>query len=45
MSEEMLNELNILNELDIDRFRKVLSKYTTEAFQKLPKLDKPRMNF
>jgi ubiquinone/menaquinone biosynthesis C-methylase UbiE len=43
MSEEMLNELNILNELDIDRFRKVLSKYTTEAFQKLPKLDKPRI--
>ena len=37
MAEEMLNEL------DIDRFRKVFSKYTTEAFQKLPKLDKPRI--
>ena len=37
MSEEMLNEL------DIDHFRKVLSKYTIEAFRKLPKLDKPRI--
>ncbi len=37
MSKEMLNELNI------DRFRKVFSKYTIEAFQKLPKLNKPRI--
>lgn len=37
MSEE------ILNELDIDHFRNVFSKYTVEAFQKLPKLDKPRI--
>jgi len=33
----------LLNELDIDRFRSVFSKYTIEAFQKLPKLDKPRI--
>ena len=37
MSEEMLNEL------DLDRFRKVFSKYTIKAFQKLPKLVKPRI--
>jgi len=37
MSEKMLDEL------DIDHFRSKLSKYTTEAFQKLPKLDKPRI--
>jgi len=33
----------MLNELDIDQFRKVFNKYTIEAFQKLPKLDKPRI--
>jgi len=37
MSEEMLNEL------DLDRFRKVFSKYTIKAFQKLPKMVKPRI--
>ena len=37
MSEEMLNEL------DLDHFRKVFSKYTIEAFRKLPKLEKPRI--
>lgn len=37
MSEELLNEL------DIDSFRKVFSKYTIQAFQKLPKMDKPRI--
>ena len=37
MSEEMLNEL------DLDHFRKVFSKYTVEAFRKLPKLEKPRI--
>ncbi|MHA2288240.1 MAG: class I SAM-dependent methyltransferase [Promethearchaeota archaeon] len=37
MSEEMLNEL------DIDHFRSAFSKYTKEAFLKLPKLDKPRI--
>ena len=35
MSEEMLN--------DLDDFRKVFNKYTIKAFQKLPKLDKPRI--
>jgi len=33
----------MLNELDIDHFRKVFSKYTIEAFRKLPKLEKPRI--
>jgi len=33
----------MLNELDLDHFRKVFSKYTIEAFQKLPKLEKPRI--
>jgi ubiquinone/menaquinone biosynthesis C-methylase UbiE len=33
----------LLNELDIDHFRSVFSKYTIEAFQKLPKLYKPRI--
>jgi ubiquinone/menaquinone biosynthesis C-methylase UbiE len=37
MSEKMLKEL------DIDSFRKVFSKYTIEAFRKLPKLEKPRI--
>ncbi|TKJ28022.1 MAG: hypothetical protein CEE42_00635 [Promethearchaeota archaeon Loki_b31] len=37
MTEEMLNEL------DLDHFRKVFSKYTIEAFQKLPKLENPRI--
>ena len=37
MSEKMLKEL------DIDSFREVFSKYTIEAFQKLPKLEKPRI--
>ena len=37
MSEE------ILNELDLDHFRDVFNKYTIEAFQKLPKLEKPRI--
>ncbi|MFW9949364.1 MAG: class I SAM-dependent methyltransferase [Candidatus Thorarchaeota archaeon] len=37
MSEEMLKEL------DIDHFRNAFSKYTREAFQMLPKLDKPRI--
>ena len=37
MSEEMLNEL------DLDHFRKVFSKYTIEAFRKLPKLENPRI--
>lgn len=37
MSEEMLNEL------DIDHFRKIFSKYTVETFRKLPKLEKPRI--
>jgi len=37
MSEELLNEL------DIDYFRKVFSKYTIKAFQKLPILEKPRI--
>jgi ubiquinone/menaquinone biosynthesis C-methylase UbiE len=34
---------DILNELDLDRFREVFNKYTIEAFQKLPKLEKPRI--
>ncbi len=34
---------DILNELDLDHFRKVFSKYTIEAFRKLPKLEKPRI--
>ncbi len=33
----------MLNELDLDHFRKVFSKYTIEAFQKLPKLENPRI--
>ncbi|MHA1508301.1 MAG: class I SAM-dependent methyltransferase [Promethearchaeota archaeon] len=33
----------LLNELDIDHFRKIFSKYTIEAFQKLPKMEKPRI--
>ena len=33
----------MLNELDLDHFRKIFSKYTKEAFQKLPKLEKPRI--
>ncbi len=33
----------MLNELDLDHFRKVFSKYTIEAFQKLPKLESPRI--
>ena len=33
----------MLNELDLDRFRKVFSKYTIEAFQRLPKLENPRI--
>ena len=33
----------LLNELDIDRFRKIFSKYTIKAFQKLPKMEKPRI--
>jgi ubiquinone/menaquinone biosynthesis C-methylase UbiE len=37
MSEEMLNEL------DIDHFRSAFNKYTREAFEKLPKMDKPRI--
>ncbi|MHA1488023.1 MAG: class I SAM-dependent methyltransferase, partial [Promethearchaeota archaeon] len=37
MSEEMINEL------DLDHFRKVFNKYTIEAFRKLPKLEKPRI--
>lgn len=37
MSEEILNELNI------DQFRSAFSKYTIQAFKKLPKLDKPRI--
>ena len=37
MSEKMLKEL------DIDSFRKAFSKYTIEAFLKLPKLEKPRI--
>ena len=37
MSEE------ILNELDLDHFRKVFNKYTIKAFRKLPKLDNPRI--
>ena len=37
MSEKMLKEL------DIDSFREVFSKYTIEAFRKLPKLEKPRI--
>ena len=37
MSEKMLKEL------DIDSFRKIFSKYTIEAFRKLPKLEKPRI--
>ncbi len=34
---------DILNELDLDHFRKVFSKYTIDAFRKLPKLEKPRI--
>ena len=34
---------DILNELDLDHFREVFNKYTIEAFQKLPKLEKPRI--
>jgi len=34
---------NILNELDLDHFREVFNKYTIKAFQKLPKLEKPRI--
>jgi len=37
MPEEMLKEL------DLDHFREVFSKYTIEAFRKLPKLEKPRI--
>ncbi|MHA1471957.1 MAG: class I SAM-dependent methyltransferase [Promethearchaeota archaeon] len=37
MPEEMLSEL------DLDHFREVFSKYTIEAFRKLPKLEKPRI--
>ena len=37
MSEEMLNEL------DLDHFRKVFNKYTIKAFHKLPKLENPRI--
>jgi len=33
----------MLNELDIDHFRSAFSKYTVDAFRKLPKLDKPRI--
>ena len=33
----------MLNELDLDHFRKVFSKYTIEAFQKLPKLENPQI--
>jgi len=33
----------LLNELDIDHFRKIFSKYTIKAFQKLPKMEKPRI--
>ena len=33
----------VINELDIDHFRSVFNKYTIEAFQKLPKMDKPRI--
>ena len=33
----------MLNELDLDHFRKVFSKYTIEAFQRLPKLENPRI--
>ncbi|MHA1320766.1 MAG: class I SAM-dependent methyltransferase, partial [Promethearchaeota archaeon] len=33
----------MLNELDLDRFRKVFSKYTIKAFRKLPKIEKPRI--
>jgi len=34
---------DILIELDLDHFREVFNKYTIEAFQKLPKLEKPRI--
>ncbi len=34
---------DILNELDLDHFREVFNKYTIKAFQKLPKLEKPRI--
>ena len=34
---------DILNELDLDHFREVFNKYTIEAFQKLPKMEKPRI--
>ncbi len=37
MSEE------ILNELDLDHFRKVFNKYTIKAFRKVPKLENPRI--
>ena len=33
----------MLNELDLDHFRRVFNKYTIEAFQKLPKLESPRI--
>ena len=34
---------DILIELDLDHFREVFNKYTIKAFQKLPKLEKPRI--
>jgi len=34
---------DILIELDLDHFREVFNKYTIEAFQKLPKFEKPRI--
>jgi len=34
---------DILIELDLDHFREVFNKYTIEAFQKLPKMEKPRI--
>ena len=39
----LLMSEKILNELDLDHFRSAFSKYTIEAFRKLPKLDKPRI--
>ena len=34
---------DLLKELDLDHFREVFNKYTIEAFQKLPKMEKPRI--
>ena len=34
---------DLYSEIDRDRFREPLLKYTRKAFQLLPKLDKPRI--